>query len=402
MALTDTAIKNTKASIKTIRKYDSGGLYLEIPPTGNKRWRFKYSYIGKEKLISLGVYPEVKLRQARERRDKMRKLLANGIDPSAHRKAMKGVQVENAANSFDVVAREWLDKRGAILAPAHKARVLRRIERDLIPWLGRKPIIEITPRDVLGCMRRIEERGALSTAHRALQNCSQIFRYAVATGRADRDVTVDLRGALPPVQEGHFAAITEPERVGELLRALDGYSGTFVVKCALRFAPLVFVRPGELRRAKWADIDLNAGEWRFVATKTNTQHIVPLSRQALEILNELYPLTSASEYVFPSGRGFARPMSDNAILAGLRRMGISSEEMCGHGFRAMARTILDEVLNYPAHLIEHQLAHAVNDANGRAYNRTAHLPQRKQMMQAWGDYLDELKSEKPLSAKKGE
>lgn len=394
MALTDTAVKNAKPVGKSSKLYDSNGLYLEISPKGGKWWRFRYRFAGKEKLISLGVYPEVKLKLARERRDEMRKLVADGVDPSVHRRVSRSAQAESAANSFEVVGREWLEKHGKDKVPAHVARILRRLERDIFPWIGRLPIADIKASEILKCLRRIEDRGALATAHRALQNCGQIMRYAVATTRTERDITVDLRGALAPVQETNFAAITEPERVGTLLQTLDGYSGTFVVKSALRLAPLVFVRPGELRKAQWSDIDLKTGEWRYDVTKTNTQHIVPLAKQALAILKELQPLTGESQYVFPSGRGFARPMSDNAILAALRRMDIPSEEMCGHGFRAMARTILDEVLNFPVHLIEHQLAHKVRDANGRAYNRTAHLPQRKAMMQAWADYLDELKTDR--------
>ena len=240
-------------------------------------------------------------------------------------------------------------------------------------------------------VRRIENRGALETAHRALGNCGQVFRYAVATGRAERDHSGDLRGALPPVKGEHFAATTDPKRVAEMLRAMDGYQGTLAVRCALRLAPLVFVRPGELRKAEWADIDLDAAEWRYTVTKTNTPHIVPLSRQAVEILRELQPVTGRGRYVFPSARSNSRPMSDNAILAALRRMGIGKEKISGHGFRAVARTILDEGLGVRPDYIEHQLAHAVRDPNGRAYNRTAHLPERRKMMQQWADYLDTLK-----------
>lgn len=252
---------------------------------------------------------------------------------------------------------------------------------------------EITPPELLAVVRRVEERGALETAHRALQNCGQVFRYAIATARAERDPSQDLRGALPPVRETHFAAVTEPKRIGEILRAFDAYEGTLPVKCALRLAPLVFVRPGELRKALWTNIDLDTAEWRYLVTKTSTLHIVPLSSQAVAILKELRPLTGRSSYVFPSARSAQRPMSDNAILAAMRSMGIPKEEMTGHGFRAAARTILDEVLGFPPHLIEHQLAHAVRDPLGRAYNRTAHLAERRDMMQQWSDYLDGLKAE---------
>lgn len=402
MALTDTLIKNIKPTDKTQKKSDGKGLYLEVTPKGSKRWRFKYRFMGKEKLLSVGLYPEVSLKVARERRDDLRRQVADGIDPSVQRKALKDAHLEKSANTFEAVGREWHLKFSSTWVPSHADRILNRLERDLFPWLGNKPIADLTPLEVLGCLRRIESRGALETAHRALQNCSQIFRYAVATGRADRDVTVDLKGALPAVKEKHFSAITEPERVGELLRAIDDFKGTFVVQCALKLAPLVFVRPGELRTAKWEDIDLKSAEWRYHVSKTSSDHIVPLSKQALAILKEIYPLTGDGIYVFPSSRGQSRPMSDNAILSALRRMEIPKEEMSGHGFRAMARTILDEVLGFPIHIIEHQLAHAVKDANGRAYNRTSHLPQRREMMQGWSDYLDKLKNNRvviPFSGK---
>ena len=367
-------------------------MYLEISPTGGKWWRLKYRFDGKEKRLSLGVYPDVSLKDARERRDDARKLLANEIDPSENRKAAKAAKVERAANSFEVVAREWYAKHSPSWSPNHGDRIIRRLERDIFPWIGGKPIAGVFAPQLLDVVRHIERRGALETAHRALGNCGQVFRYAVATGRAERDPSGDLRGALPPVKGKHFASVTEPKKVAEVLRALDGYEGTLTVHCALRLAPLVFVRPGELRHAEWADIDLDTSEWRYTVTKTDTQHIVPLSRQAVEILQELHPLTGRGRYVFPGARSGARPMSDNAILAAMRRMGIGKDEMSGHGFRAMARTILDEVLGVRPDLIEHQLAHTVRDPNGRAYNRTAHLPERRKMMQEWADYLDELKA----------
>ena len=342
--------------------------------------------------MSLGVYPDVSLKDARERRDAARKLLADGTDPSENRKAQKSARADRAANSFEVVAREWFAKYSASWAKDHGNRILRRLERDIFPWIGGRPVAEITAPELLTVVRRIEDRGALETAHRALGNCGQVFRYAVATGRAERDPSGDLRGALPPVKGEHFAATTEPKRVGEILRALDGYQGTLTVRCALRLAPLVFVRPSELRKAEWADIDLDAQEWRYTVTKTNTPHIVPLSRQAMEILRDLQPLTGRGRFVFPGARSNGRPMSDNAILAAMRRLGITKEEMSGHGFRAVARTILDEVLGVRPDYIEHQLAHAVRDPNGRAYNRTAHLPERRKMMQQWADYLEQIKA----------
>ncbi len=394
MPLSDTAIRNAKPAEKARKLFDGGGLYLEVAPSGGKWWRLKYRFGGKEKRLSLGVYPDVSLKDARDRRDKARKLLANEVDPSENRKARKAAKVERAANSFEVVTREWFAKHSVNWSPNHANRIIRRLERDIFPWIGGKAIADITAPQLLEVIRRIEHRGALETAHRALGNCGQVFRYAVATGRAERDPSRDLRGSLPPAKGTHFASVTEPKQVAEILRALDGYEGTLPVRCALRLAPLVFVRPGELRHAQWKDIDLDTADWRYMVTKTNTLHIVPLSNQAVAILQELQPLTGNGRYVFPSARNPKgdKPMSDNAILAAMRRMGISKEEMSGHGFRAMARTILDEVLGFRPDYIEHQLAHAVRDPNGRAYNRTAHLPERRKMMQEWADYLDKLKA----------
>jgi integrase len=392
MSLTDVSIRNAKAGDKAVKLFDERGLYLEISPSGGKWWRLKYRFEGKEKRLSLGVYPDVGLKEARERRDAARKLVADGVDPSENRKAQKSAKADRAANSFEVVTREWFAKYASSWVDYHGDRILRRLERDIFPWIGGRPIADITAQELLSVIRRIEGRGAVETAHRALSNCGQVFRYAVATGRADRDPSGDLRGALAPAKGGHMAATTEPQRLAEILRAMDGYEGTLIVKCALRLAPLVFVRPGELRKAEWADFDLETAEWRYIVTKTKTQHIVPLCSQALEILRELQPLTGKGRFVFPSARTSVRPMSDNAVLAAMRRMGIPKEEMSGHGFRAVARTILDEVLGIRPDFIEHQLAHAVRDPNGRAYNRTAHLPERRKMMQQWADYLDMLKA----------
>ena len=392
MPLSDTAIRNAKPREKPVKLFDERGLFLMVTPAGGKWWRFRYTFDGKEKLLSLGVYPDVGLKDARERRDAARKLVADGINPSENRKAIKAAKIERAANSFEVVAREWFAKHKPNWVEAHSSRIIRLLERDIFPWLGGKPIAEIRAPELLDVARRIEKRGALETAHRAIANCGQVFRYAVATGRADRDISGDLRGALPPVKGGHFAAITEPKQVAELLRAIDGYEGTLTVASALKLAPLVFVRPGELRQAEWKDIDLDAAEWRYHVTKTDTAHIVPLANQAVAILQELQALTGRSRFVFPGARSNGRPMSDNAILAAMRRLGIPADEMSGHGFRAMARTILDEVLGFRPDFIEHQLAHAVRDPNGRAYNRTAHLVERRKMMQGWADYLDKLKA----------
>lgn len=392
MALTDTAVRNAKPGAKPIKLFDERGLFLLVTPSGGKWWRLRYKLDGKEKLLSLGVYPDVSLKDARNKRDQERKRLAAGVDPGEHRRAAKAAREDRAANSFEVVAREWYGKYSPNWVEHHGNRIIRRLERDFFPWIGGRPISELKAPDLLSCLRRIEHRGALETAHRALQNCGQVMRYAIATGRAERDIAADLRGALPPVKSENFAAVTEPAKAAELLRAFDGYQGTLAVSSALRLAPLVFVRPGELRNAVWADIDLDTAEWRYHVTKTNTDHIVPLSTQAVAILRELHTLTGTGKYVFPGARTNGRPMSDNAILAALRRLGIPKDEMSGHGFRAMARTILDEVLGVRPDYIEHQLAHAVKDPNGRAYNRTAHLPERRKMMQLWADYLDKLKA----------
>lgn len=392
MALTDLACRTAKAKDKPYKLADERGLYLLVTAAGGRLWRIDYRFEGKRKTLTFGAYPDVRLADARERRDEARKLLASGIDPAEYRKATKAQRASASANTFEAVAREWYAKFAPGWVASHGERILRRLERDIFPWIGEKPIAEITPPELLGTVRRIEERGALETAHRALQNCGQVFRYAVATGRAARDPSGDLKGALPAVKGTNFAAITDPQKVGPLLRDLDAYSGTLAVRCALQLAPLVFVRPGELRQALWADFDLDAAEWRYHVTKTDTAHIVPLSRQALAILKEIQPLTGAGPYVFPSARSSERPMSDNALNAALRRMGIGKDELSTHGFRAMARTILDEVLGFRPDFIEHQLAHAVRDPNGRAYNRTAHLVERRKMMQAWADYLDKLKA----------
>jgi integrase len=394
MPLSDAKIRTAKPTTKTLRLFDERGLYLEVSPNGGKWWRLKYRFDGKEKRISLGVYPDVGLRAARDRRDAARALLADGVDPSQARKYQKAAPADRAADSFEIVAREWFAKYSANWAGSHSDRIMRRLERDVFPWIGRHRASEVSAPQVLQVVRRIEERGALDTAHRALQNCGQIFRYAIATGRASHDPARDLRGALPPVKGKNFSAVTDPVGAARILRTLDGYEGTLTVRCALRLAPLVFVRPAELRKAAWSDIDLDAALWQFMVTKTNTPHIVPLSRQAVDILREVKPLTGDGRYVFPSARSADRPMSDNAILAAMRRMGIEKSEMTGHGFRAMARTILDEVLGFRPDYIEHQLAHTVRDPNGRAYNRTAHLAERRKMMQAWADYLDDLKAGK--------
>lgn len=393
MPLTDTQIKAIKPEERDRKFSDEKGLYLLVRPSGGKLWRLKYRFGGKEKLLALGGYPDVSLRQARERRDEARKKIADGIDPGEHRKIAKAAGAEKSANSFEIIAREWFSKMAPSWAPSHSDRIIRRLERDIFPWLGARPITEITPPDLLGTVRRIEARGPIETAHRALQNCSQVFRYAIATGRAVRDPSADLRGALPPAKGKHFAALTDTREVGALLRAIESFTGTFIVKSALSLAPLVFARPGELRKARWEEINLDTGEWRYFVTKTKSDHLVPLASQAIEILRELYPLTGRNEWVFPGMRDHQKPMSEAAINAALRRMGYDTKtEITGHGFRAMARTILHEKLGFEPAVIEHQLAHRVPDALGTAYNRTKFIKERRIMMQAWADYLGQMKA----------
>jgi integrase len=393
MALSNTAIINAKATEKAYKLYDIDGLFLQVTPNGGKWWRLKYRFDGKEKLLSLGTYPEISLSQARQRRDDARKLLATDIDPSENRKQAKVISKLNTENSFELVAREWWQSHMKNKADSHKEKVIRRFELYLFPWIGKKPISSITAPQMLETLRRIEKQNKVETAHRTLQTAGQVFRYAVQTGRAVRDVTADLKGALPATTVKHMAAFTEPKDVAELLRALDAFNGTLTVQCAIKLAPLVFVRPSELRMAKWADIDLNAGTWQYLVSKTKTDHIVPLSTQALAILREIHPVSGHGQYVFQGGHSPLKPMSESAINAALKRMGYDTQkDITGHGFRAMARTILHERLNIDPAIIEHQLAHRVPDTLGSAYNRTKFLEQRKLMMQSWADYLDELKA----------
>ena len=391
-ALTEARIRAAKPQHAAYKLADTRGLHLLITSAGGRLWRFRYRYAGRENTLGLGPYPEITLQEARDRREDLRRMLKHGVDPSAERKAAKAATADRAANSFEVVAREWYGKNKDAWARTHAARILRRFERDVFPWMGGIPVAAVSPPELLAVLRRIESRGRIETAHRALSNCGQVLRYAVATGRAERDPSADLRGALPPAKGEHFATTTDPARVGALLNAVDGYKATPVVRAALRLAPLVFVRPGELRHARWADIDLDAAEWRCTASKTRTDLIVPLSTQAVEILRELHPLTSGGVYVFPGARSRSRPMSDNALRAALRSVGIPRDEMSAHGFRAMARTILDEALNVRPEYIEHQLGYSVKAPDGRAYNRTGFLPERRKMMQTWADYLDGLKA----------
>ena len=391
MSLTDTAVRNAKPSEKPVKMYDERGLFIIITPAGGKWWRFRYSFGNKEKLLSLGVYPDVSLKEAREKRDEARKLIAQGADPGAERKADKAAVAAMTENCFEAVCREWLEQRKNTVEPSQHVKTLARMENDVFPWLGAKAMNEISSPDVLSVLRRIDERGARYTAHRVRSEISRAFRYAIANGKAERDPCPDLKGAIPAAKAEHFAAITTPKEVAGLLRAIDAFQGTFVVKSALLLAPLLFVRPGELRKAEWSGFDLDKAEWRYLVTKTKTEHLVPLAPQAVAILRDLHALTGARRYVFP-GRDPQKAMSEAAINAALRRMGYDTKtEITGHGFRAMARTILHEELHIKPEVIEHQLAHQVPDALGTAYNRTKFLKERKAMMQQWADYLGMLK-----------
>jgi integrase len=392
MPLTDTNIRNAKyQQNKPIQKLSDGhGLHLMVTKTG-KYWRYNYRFDGKQKTLAIGTYPETSLADARGKHLEARKQLAAGIDPGELKKAVKAAQVEDA-NTFEVIAREWHGKFSPNWTKDHVTRIFRRFENSVFPYIGKRPIKDINAPELLTVLRRIEARGAVETAHRAMQNCGQVFRYAVATGRTDRDPSADLRGALPPVKQKHHASITDTKKIGELLRAMDGYQGTLTARCALSLAPLVFVRPGELRAAEWQEIDFDKAEWRIPGEKMKmgAVHIVPLSRQVVAILEEIKPLTGDGRYVFPSERSKDRPISENTVNAALRRMGYSKAEMTGHGFRSMASTLLNEQ-GWHRDAIERQLAHAERDNVRAAYNYAEHLPERRRMMQAWSDYLDGLK-----------
>lgn len=389
MKLSDARVRNVKAGEKPIKLSDGGGLFLLVQPNGAKGWRLAYRFEGKQKLLSLGIYPAVTLKDAREKREELKKQLAKGIDPSAVRKAVKWAE----GDTFEALAREWFNKFSTSWAKGHAEKIIRRLERDIIPWIGKRPTKEISPPELLAVLRRIEARGAVETAHRAMQNCGQIFRYGIATGRAERDPAADLRGAIPPTKVQHHPSVKDPKAIAKLLKAIDGYEGTIVARCALQLAPLVFVRPGELRHAEWSEIDLERSEWRIPAAKMKMKepHIVPLSSQACAILEELRPLTGQGKYVFPGVRGPKRPMSENTVNAALRRLGYEKDEMTGHGFRSIASTTLHE-LGWPSAVIERQLAHGERNKVKAAYNFAEHLAERRKMMQAWADHLDQLKN----------
>jgi integrase len=395
--LTETQIRAAKATDKPVKLFDGGGLYLLVNPNGGRWWRLKYRHAGRERGISLGVYPDVALKDARTRRDEARRLISNGVDPSAERRDLKAAREQ----TFEGVAREWLalqekppaHTKQAALSASTLMKTRYQLESLLFPEIGSQPISEIDAPRLLSALRKIENRGTHDTAHRTKQLAGRVIRYAIATGRARHDVSADLRGALAPIATQNRAAITEPVRIGELLRAIDGYLGQPVTAGALKLAPLVFVRPGELRGAEWAEIDFDAAEWRIPAErmKMREAHVVPLSTQAIEVLRRLHSLTGTTRFVFPSVRTLTRPISDNTVNAALRRLGYSKEEMCGHGFRALASTCLNEQ-GWAPDVIELQLAHAERNKVRAAYNRASRLAERRKMMQAWADFLDGLRA----------
>lgn len=392
--LTDIQVKNAKPKEKTYTLADGGGMYLEVAPTGSRTWRMAYRQPnGKNTRLTFGTYPLMSLAEARSKRDEARKLRSEGTDPAQAKREAKRAMNDAAIHTFELVARQWLEKTATDRADSTQQKNASWLEKNIFPEFGSRPISEITPRDVLVALQKIEARGAIESAHKIKQLCGQVFRFAIASGLAERDVTADLRGALASIPASHYAAITEPAEVAKLLRSIHAYSGGPYAAAALKLSPLVFQRPGELRSMEWSELNLDAAEWRIPGAKMKMKndHIVPLSTQAVALLREMEQLRGRGPYVFPSIRTGERCMSENTINAALRSMGYPKEVMTAHGFRAMARTILDEVLGERVDLIEHQLAHAVKDPNGRAYNRTAHLPARRQMMQRWADYLDALR-----------
>lgn len=392
-AVTDIQLRKARANGKPQKLFIGGGLFLHITKTEGKYWRMKYRHAGKEKLLSFGVYPAVSLATARRRCHEAHELLASGMDPGVAKKDARRAARLAITHSFEAVALAWMKERRDYVEPAQYERTLARFKNDVFPWLGRRSIAQIEAPEILDVLKRIDGRGARYTAHRVRGETSMVFRYGIKEGICRNDPAAALRGAIPPARVKHFAAITEPAKVSEMLRAFDAFAGTFPVQCALRLAPMLFVRPGELRKAEWSQFNLDKAEWRYLVTKTKTDHLVPLSRQAVKILRELCALTGNGRYVFPGARDIRKPMSDATINAALRRLGYDTRtEITGHGFRAMARTILHEELGQKPEVIEHQLAHAVPDVLGTAYNRTKFIREREAMMQTWADYLDRLKA----------
>ena len=398
--LTDTVVKKAKASERPVRLYDGGGLYLEVTPNGGKWWRLKYRFGGKEKLLSMGTYPDTGLKDAREKRDAARKLLASNIDPSAARKAEKSGRSLAAANSFETVAREFHESREAEWSAPHAKRWLERLVKDVFPWIGPLPLPDVTAPLLLQTLRRVEARGVRETVHSIHQACGQVLRYGIATGRCERNPAADLRGALRPVLVKHMAAVTEPKEVGTLMRAMADYHGHPLTRGALVLSALVFQRPGNVRAMQWLALDLEAAMWTIPASEMKRSryekdngrpHSVPLSTQALAVLRDLHPLSGHGRYVFPSMISGKRPMSENTVNVALRRMGFDRDTATAHGFRAMARTLLVERLNVDPDVIEAQLAHGKSGPLGAAYDRAQFMDQRRNMMQTWANYLDQLR-----------
>lgn len=395
MKLTDRRIKSLKPKETSYKAFDGRGLYILIKPSGSKLWKMKYRFEGKEKTLSFGPYPETSLSEARERSLAARKQLGTGLDPSAEQKR-QAKETEAQSTTFEHLAREWMTKHLRDKSPRHAETVVQRLEKNIFPYLGHLPVSDISPALLLETLRHIEKRGALSVAHRVRGICGQIFNYALITGLVDRNPATDLSGALTPTHETHYPTFTAPHQIGELMRAIGDYDGNIISRSALKLAPLVFVRPGELRRAEWSEISFDTAEWRIPASKmkTRNEHIVPLSRQALGVLKEIHQLTGHGRYVFPSLRSNDRPMSDGTVNAALRRLGYSKEEFTGHSFRSMASTRLNE-MGWLPDAIERQLAHTERNKVRAAYNRAEHLDVRRNMMQAWADYLDEVKRSFP-------
>ena len=392
MSLSDTQLRNMKATGKAQKISDGGGLYLHLSPAGGKLWRMAYRFEGKQKTVCFGAYPALSLKEAREKRDESKALLARGIDPSLHKQAAKAASIAETANAYEVVAREWHAKYAPGWTESNAERVLARQAKDVFSFIGKRPIAQISAPELLAVLRKVEERGALDTAHRILQDTSRIFRYAIATGRAERDPGADLKGALPVPRKGHFSTIVDTKEIGQLLRDIDAYSGNLIVRAALRLAPYVFVRPGELRKAEWSEFDLENAEWRIPAKrmKMRVLHIVPLSRQVLGILRDLHPYSGDGLYLFPSVRAKSAPISDMTLLAGLRRLGYSKEQMTVHGFRSLASTLLNEQ-GFNRDWVERQLAHGERNSVRASYNYAEYLPERRKMMQTWADFLDSLR-----------
>lgn len=395
MPLTDRELKALKPRKKAYKLADEKGLYIEVTPTGSKLWRMKYRFEGREKRLSIGVYPDVSLKAARLKRDEARSDLAGGIDPSAKKQAAK--QSASGANTFEVVAREWHTVKQAKNSEKHRQTVIRRLERMVFPAIGQRQIDNIKPMDVLELLRKLEDNSILETAHKVRGYISAVFQYAVLTGRALSNPASELKGAMRTASPQHRAALTTPRDVGALMLAIDHYAMspavTPVVIAALKCSALWFCRQKEIRFLEWEQIDWEKEQIETVAAKTNASFVIPLAKQAIELLSELHKITGQGKYVFPGARGDSRPLSENGVNVAIRTMGFGKDQMCAHGFRSMGRTLLDEQLGYPPHIIEQQLAHTVKDPLGRAYNRTQHLEQRRKMMQHWADYLDKLKHE---------